>query len=55
MSCAFPLTSRLRQDLFKGSLGRAVSISLILILGGGSGTRVFARPLAKRLAALPLQ
>ena len=42
----FSLTSHRRRDLFKGSLRRAVSIVLILVLAGGSGSPVFARPLA---------
>jgi hypothetical protein len=55
MSCVFPLLSHLHRDLFKGSFGRAVSISLILILAGGSGTPVFALRLAGGRTALPLQ
>ncbi len=43
--------SHLRRDLCKSRIGRAVSISLILVLSCGSGSPVFARSLAGGFSA----
>jgi len=44
--------SHLNRNLHKGCIGRAVSIVLILVLAGGSGSPVLARSLAEGLAAV---
>lgn len=47
--------SHLNGDLRRNGIGRAVSITLILVLAGGSGSPAFARPLAVGLAVVPEQ
>jgi len=46
------LSSHFNRDLFKGCIRRVVSIILMLVLAGGSGSPVFARSLVEPLAVL---
>lgn len=53
MSCnLLPPFFHLNRGLHKGGLSRAISIILILLLAGSSGSPVFARSLGRGLAVL---